>query len=262
VTSYGILAAGLVGIAVGAAYGYVGFRIFGRSVPQAARLAAYQFSLWWYGLSATTAIGGLEGILIASNGLSFPLAFTLYLITLLLDCALLWGLVGYLTYIYTGRYHLVLLSTFYAALYVAALYFVIAQAPYGVVIRRGLPVLQYGSTGSLALLGFIAFGILVPELAGVALYLSLYFKTTNRTQRFRIGFVGLGILLWFGLAAITPPSSVADPVVWTIAKAILGGVAALIVLAAYNPPLWLRRRYGVDLLEEPDISHRGEISTR
>jgi hypothetical protein len=253
-SDYGILLVGLVDVAVAAAYGYVGNRLLRRPVPQAARLAAYQFSLWWYALGASTAISGLEGILVAAGGLTFPLALTLYLITLLLDCVFLWGLVGYLTYIYTGRHHLVPLSTFYAALYVAALYFVIAQAPYGVVIRQGLPTLHFASSASPALLGFVVFGILVPELAGIVLYLSLYFKTTNRTQRFRIGFVGLGILLWFGLAFITLPATLVNPVAWTIGKAILGGVAALIVLAAYLPPAWLRRSFGVGVLEEPEVA--------
>ncbi|HEV2428775.1 MAG TPA: hypothetical protein VGV64_02880 [Thermoplasmata archaeon] len=248
----GLFAAGLVELGVGAIYALVGARLGRRRVLGPAALASYQFTIWWYGLSLSSAISGLESGLIAFQSLSFPAALTLYLLTLLIDCALLWGLVGYLSYIYTGRSLLFPLSAFYAALYVVALFYVIQQGPNGVRVVSGIPTIVYAGMPNPILQAFIIVGIIVPEFGGTLLYLSLLRKARDPTQRYRIKLVGFGILLWLGSALVVSPSNAVDPVVWTIARTLLEALAAIIVLLAYLPTAAIQRRWGVHPIEAGD----------
>ncbi len=242
----------LIEFGVAGIYAYIAEQVGGRPVGTAARLAAYQFGIWWYGLAAASATSGVEAALVASGALNFPGAITLYLLTVLVDCALLWGLVSYLAYIYTGKNHLLPLSAFYGAFYLAVLYYVFSLDPDGFVVQGGLPALAYArkSVGG-PLEWFVVFGLIVPEFVAVLLYLSLYRKTTDRTQRYRIGLVSTGISLWFIIDVISSPSASIAPVAWTIAKGLLAAVSGLIVLAAYRPPELFRRKWGVRGIDEP-----------
>jgi hypothetical protein len=239
-------AVGTANLASTPVYAYVGWRLMQRPMPYAARLPAAQFSIWWIGLGVASLITGLEGIGGGLGILGFPSAFTAYFLTLLVDAALLWGLVGYLAYIYTGKYHLLELSLFYAAFYVAAVDYVIGREPYAVVLSAGVPTLLYHFGDSGPVFGFVAFGLLVPEFVGLVLYLSLIRRTTDRTRRYRIGMVSVSLWSYFLLAFVGTPSSIAAAEAWNLLKAILDVVSALVALVAFFPPAPLRRWLRVD----------------
>ncbi len=238
----------VVSLGVAAVYGFVGVRLYRRPIAPAARLASTQLALWWGGLGAVTALGGIQVAVAVAGAMSFPLALTFYLLSVLLDCAFLWGLVGFLTYVYTGRYHLVALSGFYAWFYVTVLYFVFSKQPHAVAMVGGQVTIEYLSAVAPALTVIVVLGLLGPEIVGAILYLSLLRRTHDAARRYRIWLVGGGILLWF-LLDLFVPSSTAN---WTIARGVLQVIPGLMSLIAFFPPEWARRRYGVTVVSSSE----------
>jgi len=238
VTDEVLLATFLAGVLAATGYFYVGARLYARPVSPSSRLAVAQFSVWWFGLGATTALGAVESLLAFAGVLTLPAAVTFQLLVVLVDVALLWGLVGFLIYVYTGRYHLVPLTAFYAVFYAAALYYEILGAPYALTIRAGVPTLSTLTVSDPILVGFVIIGLVVPELAGAVLYLSLLRRTRDRAQRYRIALVGFSLFLWFAISAFVPTTTGT----WVVTKDLLEVVPALITLIAYFPPEAIRRR--------------------
>jgi hypothetical protein len=237
-----IYAIGTASLASTPVYAYVGWRLWQRPMPYSARLPAAQFSIWWLALGVGSLIAGIEGLAGGLGVLGFPTGFTAYLLTVLVDTAALWGLVGYLVYIYTGKYHLLALGAFYAAFYICALDYVIGNEPYAVVFSAGIPTILYHLRNTSGpLFAFVAFGLVVPELVGAGLYVSLLRKTTDRTRRYRIAMVGVSVWMYFLLAFVGTPSSLVAAEVWNLVRAILDVVAAVVALVAFFPPEPLRR---------------------
>jgi hypothetical protein len=219
-------------------YSYVGIRLYQRPVSPISRLAVAQFSTWWLGLGASTALAALEALLAFAGVLTLPAAVTIELLVVLVDVALLWGLVGFLVYVYTGRYHLAELTSFYAVFYAAVLYYEILSAPYAVTVVAGVPTLSISAVSNPILVGFVIIGLIVPEVAGAIFYLSLLRRTRDRIQRYRVALVGSSIFLWFAISVFVPTSTGA----WNVTKDLLQVVPALLTLIAYFPPEWIRRR--------------------
>jgi hypothetical protein len=233
---------------VAAVYLYIGYRLSQRRVSAGSRLASYQFSLWWGGLGITVALGGIELALAIAGALPFALALTFYFFTDLVDCFFLWGLVGFLVYVYTGRYHLIELTLFYAVFYFTVVYFVFLRVPSSVVLVAGQPALAYSVAPVPVLELVIILGLLGPEIVGAILYLSLLRRTDDPARRFRIWMVGGGILLWWVLEVFLPSSTPG----WALARGILTVVPGLMSLIAFYPPEWAQRRFGVQAEARPE----------
>jgi hypothetical protein len=244
-------------LGVAAVYLYVGYRLAERRTSPASRLASIQFALWWGGLGASVGLGGIELLLAVGNALSFPLAMTIQMVSLLVDCTFLWGLTGFLLYVYTGRYHLIEVSMVYIGFYIAYLYWFFAQVPYAIVFRMANPTWQFHVGENFPLTLVLVIVLIGPELVGAILYLSLRFRTRDAAQRYRITLVGGGILLWFALDLFIPGSTIP----WLIAKTLLQVIPGILSLTAFYPPGWARRRYGVTSFET-SLGERREAVAR
>ncbi|MCI4356739.1 MAG: hypothetical protein L3K18_06325 [Thermoplasmata archaeon] len=210
-----------------------------------ARLASLQFTIWWYGLAASSCITAFVAFIAASGPLALPVGITAYLVMLLVDVGLLWGIASYCTYVYSGRYHLVPIAAFYSLFYAALLYFVWSQDPSGVVIRGASITLLYGTTPNPGLAAFVVLSLVFPEFIGAILYLSLYRRAREATQRYRILLVGTSLLLWFLVAFLVPSSTNVDG----LAKSGLEVLAAVLSLLAYLPPKIVQDRLGVTSID-------------
>jgi hypothetical protein len=231
----------VVGLGVASIYLYVANRLFERVVSPAAWLASVQLSLWWGGLGGTVVLGAVETAFALGGALPFPLALTFVIVDDLVTVVALWGLVGFLTYVYTGRYHLPEWGVVYGAFFVMAIYYTLAQAPYGVAFVSGAPAILYSVAPIKWLQGVIVLILIVPELVGAILYLSLLRRTRVQEQRARIWLVGGGILLWFALDIVVPSSSGG----WLLVRNLLEIVPGLMSLIAFYPPVWAQRRFGL-----------------
>jgi hypothetical protein len=250
------IAAAVTSLGVGAVYLFIAYRIADRQTSPATRMASLQFGLWWGGLGASVGLGGVEVALAVAGALPYASAMTLYLLTVLIDCVFLWGLTGFLTYVYTGRYHLLEVSALYAAFYVAYLYWFFAQAPTLVTFEAAQPVWHYGAAANVPLEFVLLVLLIGPELVGAILYLSLRLRTQDSAQRYRINLVGGGILLWFALDLVVPSATIP----WLIARTLLQVVPGLMSLIAFYPPEWARRKYGVTSIDTPIVEGREALA--
>jgi hypothetical protein len=231
----------VVATAVAFVYLYVGYRLSQRVVSPRGQLASYQLALWWGGLGVNTGLGAVTLALALANALPFALGFTLELIVVITDCAFLWGLVGFLTYVYTGKYYVAPLVGLYSVFYGLVVYYYIGNHPYGLAFKGWAVAVQYSGTGNLWLALVIIVILIGPELVGAILYLSLLRRTRVREQRSRIYLVGGGILLWFAIDVFFPTSSGA----WVLARTVAAVIPGVMSLIAFYPPPWAQRWFGL-----------------
>jgi hypothetical protein len=230
-----------ISLGVAAVFLFVGLRIAERPVSPHARLASFLLALWWGGVGVSVSISALELALALGNVFPFALALTLSLVGDLIAVLFLGGLVGFLVFVYTGHYHLVELIALYAAFYVMLLYYVLAQAPYGVGFHAGAPTILYAQHGPVWLAVPIVLILLGPVIIGGVLYLTLLRRTRDQGTRSRIWLVGGGILLWFAIDLFVPGSTGG----WVLVRSVVEVVPGVMSLIAFYPPPWAQRRWGL-----------------
>jgi hypothetical protein len=230
---------------------FLGYRLANRSVQAAVRLPAAQFALFWIGLAAVSVGGAFESLWAVWQVPPIAVAVTVLRLELLIVCAALWGLLGYLTYLYTGRNGLVFWSVFYGIFYVALLFLVSAYKPTTVTVVNGTVSLQYGTVFAGPLLDILFFALIAPEFIGAVLYFTLIFRSRDPTVRFRVTVVSWSLILWLGLSSLSAEFVVGTNLVIDVLVHSLGWLAALAILIAYYPPKILRDRLGVTGIDSP-----------
>lgn len=244
--------ASLLGLAGSVVYGYVGWRLSRRRVEGPSRLASGLFSVWWAAIAATTGIGALVRLGVVAGVVDLPLYLTWTYLSLLFLVLALWALLYYLVYLLTGsRRAFGPITAGYAALFVYYVYLVTAARPRGLSVEGSRVVLDYAEPiqGVALLVALVA--MLGPHLVAAAGYFRLFFKVEGATQRYRIGLVSATIFAWFLSAALGAATEASRNDWWLVASAAIGLAASLVILMAYVPPAWVRRRYGVASVDEP-----------
>jgi hypothetical protein len=247
-------------------YAYVGYRLTRRSLPEGTRLAAYAFVAFWYGIAVSTLTGptGLQALLAAFGQVSLPAVLLMTQVGLVAISVGLWGLLYYLVYLYTG-WHGVWkgLAAFYIAFYAFLQYFIVDAGPVGLHTDRWSVVVDYRKDLSgpdawmqpyvLALI----IGLLVPQIVAALAYLTLAFRVHDPTQRYRVLLVSISILVWFATPFFALGADVAKQDTYQVVSRLIGLAAAITIYMAYQPPRWIRRRYGILALSDeskPDQS--------
>jgi hypothetical protein len=228
-------------------YGYVGWHLGKRVVPSSeGQLAWRAFTIWWYGFAASTLIGGLQNLFGALGLTSIPLFITVTQINLLATCITLWGLLYYLTYLFTGNRRLLLpLAVFYMIFYFLLLYYNAASIPDSVEVGRWSAILTYHAPLPGPVFVILALMLLLPQIIGGIAYFTLYFRVPEITQKYRILLVSWSIIIWFLSPFISLIGDVSQQDWWQLTSRTIGLAAALTILMAYLPPRWLKQRYGI-----------------
>ena len=242
----------LLALATSVVYAYVGHRLGRREVQGDARLAWTLFRHWWYGLAATTVMVPLTTLLRAVGVQDAALYVTLTYVTLLLLCYVLWALLYYLLYVFTGSRRLLApVTAFYVAYYVFLVYLITDAQPYYDAAKGAV---QYVTPLQGPALGVAIVLLVGPHILGGIGYFSLFFRTREPTQRYRIGLIAWSIIAWFSTALVgsIPVGDLRLSQLWWWAPftRIVGLVAALAILMAYIPPQWVRERFGVTAVDE------------
>lgn len=235
-------------LATSVLYAYVGRLVLSRETPDdGSRTAIRMFAVWWFALAGTTVLGAVRSALAGFGFVDFNLHIALAYMGFLPLVALLWGLVYYLVYIYTGNAKWFMPIT---VLHVAILAFLVWLTAYlqptGVLVKDWSVEFTYAREIGGALVGVTLFTILGPALLAAIGYATLYFRTTDPTARYRIACVSGGFILWFGtsLVAASIPA-LGQSSTWPVIGRLIGLVATLIILAAYSPPRFIEERLGV-----------------
>ena len=242
-------------IATAALYLYIGAVLRQRQVSPGARLAKDLFAAWWIILGLSTLLGVLQLGLYATGNLPIWLYMTNSQLSLFLIFAALWALQCYLVYLYRGTTRaFVPLAAFYLAFYVfvvGVLMWVMVEHPYDRIADNGWtlaaePEFEVGRG-----VGLIAILVLVgPQMAAAVAYARLYRKTTDRTQRYRIALLTGAILGWFGTSLLAAAANANEGAGWQLVSRLIGLTAGGIILAAYKPPGWIRRRFDIRGLDD------------
>lgn len=238
---------GVLAAATALLYIYVGSITLRRETSDGmSRRAVRLFALWWYALAALTLVGTMRTALAAFGVTDMTLHHALSWLSVLPLAAALWGLVSYLAFIYTGSPTAFRLSTlFHGALLVALAWLVAVRPPTGVVLGAYSAQLQYDSELPPAATAALLAGIILPALAAAVGYASLYFRTNDRSARYRIAMVSGAFVMWFGIAGFATPTGLNELAWWPVASRVVAFVATLMVLAAYQPPRWAREAFGL-----------------
>lgn len=234
-------------LAGGLLYAWVARLVQHRSLSDEARAANRLFVTWWASFSILYALVGLWQLAFAFGYADLPMSMVLIEVVLVLLCLALWGLLGYLLYLYTGSHRwFAPLGVGYALLAASLLYLIAWMDPSG--FKEGgfsvqLDYAREPSPRTSLLLGLL---FAVPVVAAAVAYGSLWFRVKEPEPRYRIGMVAGAFLGWFGWSIVSTvlqlqrrfPDSV-PLYVWNQALALL---VPLVIVMAFRPPAWVRAR--------------------
>jgi hypothetical protein len=233
-------------------YTFVGWHLSRRVISLSESRVAWQFfTVWWYGLAATTLISGLLNLLGALGQTNLALFVTANYVSLQLSCLALLGLFYYLTYLFTGDSRwLKPLAIFYTISYILLVYFVTASNPVNVALEPWNTRLAYEVPPTGPFVVILVVLLFASQLLGGFAYFTLYFRVPDATQKYRILLVSWSIMIWFLSPFVGIVTGLDEQDWWQIVSRFLGLAAALTILLAYLPPRWLKQRYGIISLPE------------
>lgn len=217
------------------AFGFflVGRTIQKRDVSRPMRIGQDAFVVWWYSLAIATLVGTLSWLPVFHDLEAF---LTLTILTLLVLCVGLWGLLFYLVFLFTARRSLLVpMAIGYAALFVFFVWFILSGQPTGIESTEWGPRLVYAEPIEGGPLALLAIALLVgPQVLASLGYLSLYWKTDDPLLRRRILLVSLSIFAWFGSSLVGSGADVSRSDWWRVTSRLIGLAAAATIYYAYT----------------------------
>lgn len=250
-TGHLAIAAG-VSLVAGTLWAYVGARLLGRASTPETALARRAFAASWFAASAYAGTRVVVNLALLAGAPASPTALAGAWATLLTALVVFAGLVGHLAFLLTGRDRVVrIVLAAYAVQLLALVAIVLALRPVGgdatpwstrFVFERA-PL-----SANAALVG----ALIVPAIVACAAYLNVLRSTSDPTARWRIALVAGPTGLWLVVAlAVRLPG--APPEVLGAGR-VMAAIAALATYAAYSPPAFARRRWGIAPLERSDLA--------
>lgn len=239
-------------------YLYIGYVLRQRKVSTEARLARDLFAGWWLVIGTSSLLGAAQIVLYLLGWLPVWVFVTMSQLSLLAIFGGLWALQSYLVYLYRGsRRALVPLAVFYALLYimtVGLLHWIGERHPYTTITDNGWALVALPKFELSQGIGLIAILVLLgPQVAAAVAYGRLFFKTRDRTQRYRIALLSGAIVGWFGTSLAAAAADASEGQTWQFLSRLIGLAAGAVILMAYRPPAWIRSRYGIQALGSEDV---------
>lgn len=222
--------------------GLVALHLLRRPTKGPSRLATRMFALWWGAFAADTLLNTLTwlagGAGLASEAVTDLLSYPA------LTCIVLmiWGLVYYLAYLFTGRERLFgPITAFYALSWVAFLALVLYLRPVGVHMGPYAGAIAYAREPPAAAELWVAIFFLLPPIVGAVFYGTAAFRIRDAAHRYRILAVSIGIFVWFTSSLVFTGVGPHGDALALVGKAL--GLACLgLFLSAYVQPGWLAAR--------------------
>ena len=240
-------------LAASIVYGYVGRLIIGRRLEGPAAVASKLFGVWWISLAIVSVLGFIPiiGGVLQIGEVAFYLAY-LQLVILIIVIAI-WALVYYLVFLLTGKSSLFTPIAIYFGLVWVLFIYAIATIHYSAVdFTASGAVLHPDSQIARPVALALSVTLIAPPLVAALGYFRLFFRVKGATPRYRIGLVSITFVLWFLSSAVGSalPAGTTQTIPWRIFTGLLGVAAAIAILFAYRPPAWVRRKYGIEAVDE------------
>lgn len=240
-----LLSSGIT-LVVGATYGYVALQLANRQdLRDASRSAVQLFALWWAALGVNLVLVALVDFAAAMGVLTFGWQMADSILQRGLLALSLVGLMAYLLYVLTGRTRILLLSSVYTLYFLFLMGTLVTQQPTDVSVLRWRTDLAYARPPAVWSQGVSILFILVPPVLASIAYLRLLPSVQDRSRRYRIVVVSSSILVWWVAAVIAGLPALLDNEVVQVLGRSLSVASAFAVLAAFRPPVWVKRRYGI-----------------
>lgn len=240
-----LLIAGLSTLGVAAAYTYVGLKLLRRGGQTRDRRAIQLLGAWWLATALNQMLGGGLNVLAALGWTDLSVHVTyIYVQRLLLALSLI-ALMYYLVYLQTGRNRLVLFTALYGFWWISQIYVTALGQPSAVGVFRWRTDLVYAVERP-PVLELLQLLIVVPPVLGALALLRVYRRVGTRTQRFRIAALSAGFTLWWVVAVIAGNRATFDSDIIQAGNRVIGVLVAFAILVAYEPPVWMQRRFALD----------------
>ncbi|MFA5944094.1 MAG: hypothetical protein WC876_06480 [Candidatus Thermoplasmatota archaeon] len=248
-----------IGLAIASTivYAAVGYQVGRRAGAPADRLAMRMFQAWWFGLAGLSAFTPLVAILGLFDADTYGLMLILIQALLIIVFAAIAGLVYYLLYLYTGKRWVIGAVMVYFLVMIVWLEYILLAADidgYGVPPDGGMKTFLTADGERIKTdpLQGLVFGLLIaipPILSAIAFFL-LYFKTTMAEQKYRIAMISASLVVWFGSSLVGTITGLSNnpstQEAWRLANGSVALCASAAVYLAYKPPMWIRRRLGIE----------------
>ncbi|MEA3203187.1 MAG: hypothetical protein QOI63_862, partial [Thermoplasmata archaeon] len=136
------------------------------------------------------------------------------------------------------------LGAFYGLFLLLLVYLIVRSEPVGVTTQRWQVMIKFAHENILGPAGGLVFLLLFvgPQVVGALAYFTLFFRTDDPWARYRIGMVSLSLTVWFGSSVVAGLLGFGQDERWMLLSRLISLVAALVILMAYRPPAWVRRR--------------------
>jgi hypothetical protein len=207
-------------------------------------LALRMFALWWLatGLNILLASGFIAAASLGWTDLRLQLSYAV--VQRLLLALALAGLVHYLLALVRGRASLLPVVLFYSGYFFLLVGSLYASDPVGVYVGDWRTDLVYADHDAgapwLGVLNGLA--LIVPPVGLSIAAMVLARRLAPRgPQRNRIMLVGTALVAWWVVAAVAGQQEAFGNESFQVFNRLLGLSMALVVLAAYRSPAWLRR---------------------
>lgn len=248
-----LLVAGAIALLAAAAYAWVAWRLGAHRPPDGgARGALRSFSAWWTLLAANLLLGGSLYVAAGLGYTDFAVQLTYAHAQRLLLAASLVALLHYLAYLVTGRDLLVPIAVAYFAFYAFLEWTLAVTSPYAVHVGTWRTDLEQGAAAPAWTAAVTFFGLVVPPVGAAVAHLVASRRDPDASRRYRGTLVAVALLAWWIVALAAGANLDAEPL--QTVNRFLGLAAAFTILLAYEPPSWIRRRWGVRPFGEASAS--------
>lgn len=246
-----LLATAVLGFLAAGVYAYVGRLMAHRTVRDPDnRLAMRMFATWWFALAVYTLITVVPAGFAAFGVTDAALQATLAYVGIVPLVLCLWGLLYYLVFIFTGNPRFFLyLGIAHLGMFFFLTWLVAYLDPVGVNVDAWTVTVEYAAPLTGGLLVATLLLILAPVLLAAIAYGTLFFRTRDRTSRYRIAMVAGAFVCWFGASVVVSIAGWGDAYWWPIISRGIGVAASFMVLAAYRPPRFIADTLRIEVIE-------------
>lgn len=240
-----LLVAGAIATIVAATYAIVSWQLWRRGGSDATRRPLRYFALWWGALSANLAGVAVTYFLASYDALDLTTQIAGSQIQRLLLAVSMVGLISYLLVVLTGRDLVVPIGIVYGAYFAASIYSLTIARPIDVLVGKWRTDLVYAQEGA-AWMDVLSLAVIVlpPLVCGAAFLVAS--RRASAPQKYRMRLVSFAVVFWWVVAVAAGQRSALENDAFQALHRVLSLIAALLVLAAYHPPAWARRRFGAE----------------
>lgn len=226
-----LVVAALASFAAGAVFLRMGWRLRHKARSPSGRPLA-PFSVWWLAMGAATIAYGLR-LLAADAGRDIAVV-ALFAAGIAVSGVAIWGLVAYLSYVYTGSSKGGRVAAwFYGLLIPATLAFIAWAAPHRIEVKAWtVEVASVAAPLGPGMDILLTLAFLVPPIVAGIMILRLLPRSRGRAQRRRILAVGIGIPIWVSVHVV---ARISEADAWQFfARVVLGVAVAFTIALAYG----------------------------